>query len=57
MRSSPPTRYKGLFKKAIKGSRKSAIRFFCLECMGWSPAEVKRCTAPDCALYRYRISG
>lgn len=31
-----------------------AIRNMCLECMGYSPNEVKACTAPECWLYPWR---
>jgi len=31
-----------------------AIRYFCLECVGWIPSEVRKCTSPLCALYSYR---
>lgn len=32
-----------------------AIRKHCVECMGFSPYEVKGCTAINCALYPYRL--
>jgi hypothetical protein len=32
-----------------------AIRFFCLECLGWKPSEVKVCTGKQCSLYPYRF--
>lgn len=32
-----------------------AIRQFCLDCCGGSSAEVKTCSAPDCALYAFRF--
>ena len=38
-------------------SRKSAIRAMCLLCLGGSPKEVAACTAPDCPLFKYRITG
>jgi hypothetical protein len=31
-----------------------AIRFHCLECIGWKPSEVKNCTSILCPLYPYR---
>lgn len=31
------------------------IRAHCLECVGDSAVEVKRCTAKSCELYRYRF--
>lgn len=33
----------------------TAIRNHCLECCGWQSAEVRRCTAPKCWLYPYRM--
>ena len=32
----------------------SAIHFYCLECVGFEPEEVKKCTAKKCHLYRFR---
>ena len=32
-----------------------AIRAFCLECCGGSPAEVKECTGVSCSLYPFRL--
>lgn len=32
-----------------------AIRNHCLECCGYLPVEVERCTAPACWLYPYRF--
>ncbi len=32
-----------------------AIRYQCLECLGWSPQEIKNCTGNLCALYPYRL--
>ncbi len=31
-----------------------AIRYQCIECMGFSAFEVKKCTSPLCSLYPYR---
>ena len=40
----------------IKGYRKAiAIRKFCMECLGYSWAEVQRCTAPLCPLFPFRL--
>jgi hypothetical protein len=51
-------------------TRGQVIRLFCLECMGYTrhrsdstssatkgeaSAEVRRCTDPECPLYRYRL--
>jgi len=44
--------------KAKEGkSRKFAIRAFCLMCLGGSGTEVKACTAPECPLFQFRITG
>ena len=32
-----------------------AIRLFCLECMCYQPSEIRKCTAPLCPLYPYRM--
>jgi hypothetical protein len=32
-----------------------AIREFCLDCCGGSSVMVKGCSAPDCALYAFRL--
>ena len=32
-----------------------AIRYQCLECLGWSASEVKNCTGKLCPLYPYRF--
>ncbi len=31
-----------------------ALRFFCIECMGFSAFEVKKCTSPLCQLFPFR---
>ena len=45
----------GMAARAAGGSRKAAIRLFCLECCGGQQAEVRRCPAADCFLYGYRM--
>jgi hypothetical protein len=56
--SAVPPRYRRLYEAAWVGrSRKSAIRAFCLECVGWQPSEVRRCTARTCPLYEFRVAG
>ena len=53
-----PAKYRSLYRRAWAGkSRKAAIRVFCLECVGWSEDEVRRCTAPACPLYEFRLRG
>ena len=37
--------------------RAEAIRLFCLECMGGSMPEVRRCVSPACFLYPFRFGG
>lgn len=50
-----PAKFRNLYRRAWSGkSRQAAIRAHCLECVGWSPREVDRCTAPACPLYEYR---
>jgi len=36
-------------------SLRAAIRNHCLECVCWDFGEVKRCTAPECWLFPYRL--
>lgn len=46
------------WKKAKNSkSRKFAIRAMCLMCLGGSGSEVKNCTAEDCPLFQFRITG
>ncbi len=51
-----PRKYKGLYEKRLK-SRKSSIRSFCLECVGYVPKEVERCSDDGCPLFSWRVSG
>ena len=44
----------GLTMEEIKNPVK-AIRAFCVECCGGSANEVKTCTAPNCALFPFRL--
>ena len=37
-----------------KKSRVAAVKAFCTECMGYTPSEVRGCTALACPLYEYR---
>jgi len=32
-----------------------AIRYQCLECMGWSALDVRNCSGKFCSLYPYRL--
>lgn len=45
----------GLHTEAMLGYRSSAIRLFCLECMGGNRAEVVKCSSPHCALFPFRF--
>lgn len=53
-----PAKYRDLYRRAYAGkSRKAAIRAHCLECVYWSADEVRRCTAPACPLFEFRLRG
>ena len=43
----------GLETKVI--TKAKAIRAKCLDCSGWQPSEVTRCTCHTCALYPFRF--
>ena len=50
-----PKRYLKLYKEAKDGrSRKAKIRYFCLECCGFQPKEVKLCTDTGCPFWKIR---
>jgi len=50
-----PKSYKNNYLKAMRGkSKSSAIKAFCLECMGWQRNEVKNCCSNECPLHPYR---
>ena len=42
-------------KRPSKKALWKAIDQFCVECMGGSKAEIKKCTAPTCPLYPWRL--
>jgi len=48
-------RSKGGGTKVVSLSPLKAIRYQCLECLGWSAYEVKNCTSKLCSLYLYRF--
>jgi len=53
-----PKEYKELAEKAYKTkSRKAKIRFFCLQCRGFSPSEVEMCPEKACVFYSVRRTG
>ena len=55
-RKQIPKVHRANYDKAVRGrSMKAATKAFCLECVGGSPSEVARCTAPACPLYEYRL--
>ena len=43
-------RYSALARRA-KTSYRDASKLFCVECVGWSPEEAKKCTANHCPLW------
>jgi len=50
-----PNSYRRKYLRAMSGrSMKSAIKSFCLECVGYQREEVKLCTDLGCPLYPYR---
>lgn len=53
-----PDSKKVMYKKAVETkSPRKAIRIFCLECCGFLPVEVNKCTSLGCPLYPYRQGG
>lgn len=44
-------------KAQKSNSRKNAIRAMCLICVGGVSKEVSLCTAKDCPLWKYRLTG
>ena len=46
----------GLFRKVYQGqaSPRQCIKAFCLECNGWEPDAIAKCTAPACPLWNLR---
>ena len=40
--------------QVVSLTRKTAIFFFCKECMGWQESEVDLCEAPLCPLFPFR---
>jgi len=49
-----PVKFRKLYEQARAGKAKAAIRAHCLMCVGWEPAEVERCTATGCPLFKLR---
>jgi hypothetical protein len=42
-------------KKKVLLTPIKAIRFQCIECMGFVTSEVNRCTSPLCSLFPYKL--
>ena len=50
-----PESARGILTRAYKGnSRATAVKAFCLQCVGYTRADVKSCTATGCPLWPYR---
>jgi hypothetical protein len=51
-----PESCRNTLARAFSGSAspRSAIKAFCLQCVGFSRSDIKNCTARACALYAYR---
>lgn len=47
-------KYRALAAKADSGSYPAIIRLMCNQCMGFSPGEIRDCSAPQCALWKKR---
>ncbi len=57
-RQPVPKSFQAAYIRAVSGnSRKAVIRCGCLQCVGWNAAEVKKCTAPRCIYYKFRLTG
>ena len=57
-RDDVPSQHRNVYDRAMRGkSRKAAVRCYCLMCVGWSWDEVRKCSAPACPLYLYRLGG
>jgi len=51
-----PLSYRGLVTRTYTGEAapRSAIKAFCLQCVGYARADVKTCPARACPLHAYR---
>jgi len=55
MATNIPKKYIPMYNRAVSGkSRKAAIRFQCLNCMGYSEKAVKECSLTACQFFPYR---
>jgi hypothetical protein len=50
----PPQQYREMYNRAMTGhNRADAVWIFCVQCMGWSIEEAKRCESRTCPLHPY----
>lgn len=49
-----PPRVRGTYARGMAGGRAAGVKAFCLQCCGWSAAEVRKCTAVCCPLWELR---
>jgi hypothetical protein len=49
-----PTKCQNVFRNAFKGNRPAAVKANCLECMGYSRAEVYACNTETCPMHKLR---
>jgi len=54
LEKSTPTRFLPLVDAIKRGSRSAAVKLHCIECSGYSTAEVRNCACPQCPLYLFR---
>jgi hypothetical protein len=52
-----PPHLRRMYRDGVLGSTRDAVRFRCLECVSWLPAEVEACSSPSCVMYPYRATG
>ena len=53
--STAPSSWRGILRRSWTGnSRKTAIKAFCGECVGFNRDEITNCTALACPLRKYR---
>jgi hypothetical protein len=51
-----PSRYRAGYLTSMRGegSPREAIKAMCLQCIGYDPKEITRCTSTACPLYAFR---
>ncbi len=52
-----PRHLRDMYREAVGGNRRAAIRLHCLECVAWLPSEVEACSAPGCVMWPFRMTG